>query len=251
MCTGKVKCEILRRIRQNVADKYGLHYTSTECKHKGDCSGTCPKCDAELEDLQRQLASRGIDDVDLLNIPIESSESNDFSVLQGDIQAPDDYMHTIGLPAPPLLRKEDTSNLIRVMEFCHDEYDNFVSDLNNKGCVYFRFGGFPPWEHTLPKKGEKVIFMYKEEQSTLLYLMHCIAVGDDDARYFVEDNESLHFVDDCCYYVFTNCKGPISVKNEQLDFLESEYVNSGVNPENFLSESATSKLIDIIERESC
>ena len=69
----KRKCEILRHIRQDVAERYGLNYAPTECKHQGDCSGTCPKCDAELEDLQHQLSSRGIEDVDLLNIPIEVS----------------------------------------------------------------------------------------------------------------------------------------------------------------------------------
>ena len=30
---------------------------------KGDCPGTCPKCDAELADLQRQLEKQGITDI--------------------------------------------------------------------------------------------------------------------------------------------------------------------------------------------
>ena len=109
MHTGKEKCEILRRIRQDVADRYGLEYRSTDCKHQGDCSGTCPKCDAELEDLQHQLASRGIENVDFLTIPIEASDTNDHEVLQGDIQAPgeDDVMFvTMGMPAPPFVFKE-------------------------------------------------------------------------------------------------------------------------------------------------
>lgn len=110
MCTGKEKCEILRRIRQDVAERYGLQYTPSECKHQGDCSGTCPKCDAELEDLQRQLESRGIENVDLLNIPIEASETNEVEILQGDIQAPPEEgqieVVTMGMPAPPYVYKE-------------------------------------------------------------------------------------------------------------------------------------------------
>lgn len=110
MCTGKEKCEILRRIRQDIAERYGLQYTPLECKHQGDCAGTCPKCDAELEDLQRQLESRGIENVDFLNIPIEASETNEVEILQGDIQAPPEQgqieVVTMGMPAPPYVYKE-------------------------------------------------------------------------------------------------------------------------------------------------
>ena len=62
---GKDKCEHLRDIRRAVAEKYGLNYAPRECHHDGDCSGTCPLCDAELEDLQRQLREKGIEDIDL------------------------------------------------------------------------------------------------------------------------------------------------------------------------------------------
>lgn len=110
MNQGKEKCEILRRIRQDVAERYGLKYTPSECKHQGDCAGTCPKCDAELEDLQRQLESRGIENVDFLNIPIEASETNEVEILQGDIQAPPEEgqieVVTMGMPAPPYVYKD-------------------------------------------------------------------------------------------------------------------------------------------------
>ena len=38
----------LKNIRTYIAEKYGLDYLPSECKHEGDCQGTCPKCDAEL-----------------------------------------------------------------------------------------------------------------------------------------------------------------------------------------------------------
>ena len=54
MRKGKEKCEILKAIRTYVADKYGVEYTPSECNHKGECQGTCPKCDGELADLQKK-----------------------------------------------------------------------------------------------------------------------------------------------------------------------------------------------------
>ena len=60
MDKGKEKCEILKAIRAYVAERYGLNYTPSECNHSGKCRGTCPKCDAELEDIQRQLGEKGI-----------------------------------------------------------------------------------------------------------------------------------------------------------------------------------------------
>ena len=63
MDKGKEKCEILKAIRAYVAEKYGLDYTPSECNHRGKCRGTCPKCDAELENIQRQLEKKGITDI--------------------------------------------------------------------------------------------------------------------------------------------------------------------------------------------
>lgn len=63
MDKGKEKCEILKAIRAYVAEKYCLDYTLSECNHWGKCSGTCPKCDAELEYLQKQLEKKGITDI--------------------------------------------------------------------------------------------------------------------------------------------------------------------------------------------
>jgi hypothetical protein len=65
MSKGRDKCELLRDIRRQVAEKYGLRYEPQECHHEGDCSGTCKVCDSELLDLQRQLSERGIDNVNI------------------------------------------------------------------------------------------------------------------------------------------------------------------------------------------
>ena len=141
---------------------------------------------------------------------------------------------------------ENTSNLIKVLELNKHEYKEFATDITTKGCVYFRWGGFPPWERNHPQKDEKVVFMHKEDDKSILYLMHTIAIGDDEAAFFVTEKFSLYGgVDDCCYYVFTNCKGPIIVKNEDLNFLANENINI-IQAEYFLSEEASNKLKKII-----
>ena len=55
---GREKCEFLRKIRVNIAMLNGLNYTPSECHHGGWCSGTCPACEKEADDLMRQLQSK-------------------------------------------------------------------------------------------------------------------------------------------------------------------------------------------------
>ena len=55
---GKNKCRILKEIRQRIADENDIPYVTRECSYRGECSGTCPKCEAELRYLERELAKR-------------------------------------------------------------------------------------------------------------------------------------------------------------------------------------------------
>ena len=58
MYKGKKKCKILKEIRAEIAKNNGIDYVIEECRHKGDCKGTCPKCEAEVRMLEAQLAER-------------------------------------------------------------------------------------------------------------------------------------------------------------------------------------------------
>ena len=58
MARGKHTCRILKEIRRQIADANDIEYITSECTFKGDCSGTCPKCESELRYLERQLALR-------------------------------------------------------------------------------------------------------------------------------------------------------------------------------------------------
>lgn len=56
----KKKCEELRKVRVNLADKLGLQdkIKSTPCEFKGECKGTCPACEAEEKLLNKALLAR-------------------------------------------------------------------------------------------------------------------------------------------------------------------------------------------------
>ena len=58
MGTGKEVCLILKGIRQKIADANGISYQPKECHHKGDCTGTCPACEAEIRYLEHELKAR-------------------------------------------------------------------------------------------------------------------------------------------------------------------------------------------------
>ena len=55
MKQGKKICKTLKEIRLQVARANDIPYEPTECNHKGDCLGTCPKCEEEVRYIEHQL----------------------------------------------------------------------------------------------------------------------------------------------------------------------------------------------------
>ena len=60
MARGKQTCKILKEIRRQIADANGIEFATSECRYKGDCLGTCPKCEAEVRYLEQQLRARSL-----------------------------------------------------------------------------------------------------------------------------------------------------------------------------------------------
>ena len=58
MTRGKLICETLREVRRRIAEANEIRYAPHECTHKGECLGTCPACEAEVRQLERQLQAR-------------------------------------------------------------------------------------------------------------------------------------------------------------------------------------------------
>ncbi len=60
MAQGKHTCKILKEIRRQIAEANGIGFATSECRYKGDCLGTCPKCEAEVRYLEQQLRARSL-----------------------------------------------------------------------------------------------------------------------------------------------------------------------------------------------
>ena len=60
MARGKQTCKILKEIRRQIAEANGIECATSECRYKGDCLGTCPKCEAEVRYLEQQLRARSL-----------------------------------------------------------------------------------------------------------------------------------------------------------------------------------------------
>lgn len=58
MARGKQTCKILKEIRWQIAEANDIEIVTSECRYKGDCLGTCPKCEAEVQYLEQQLRKR-------------------------------------------------------------------------------------------------------------------------------------------------------------------------------------------------
>ena len=55
---GKSKCKILKDIRRQIAADNDIEFVTSECKYQGECTGTCPKCEAEVRYLEQELDKR-------------------------------------------------------------------------------------------------------------------------------------------------------------------------------------------------
>ncbi len=55
---GKEKCAILKDIRQRIAQENDIELVTKNCEHKGDCKGTCPRCEAEVRYLEQELEKK-------------------------------------------------------------------------------------------------------------------------------------------------------------------------------------------------
>ena len=60
MARGKQTCKILKEIRRQIAEANGIEFVTSECRYKGNCLGTCPKCEAEVRYLEQQLRARSL-----------------------------------------------------------------------------------------------------------------------------------------------------------------------------------------------
>ena len=58
MTHGKNICNQLKEVRKRIAEENSIPLEIEECTYKGECRGTCPRCEAEVRYLENALADR-------------------------------------------------------------------------------------------------------------------------------------------------------------------------------------------------
>lgn len=58
MKRGKYICGQLKAIRRTIAKENNIPLEIPECTYEGECRGTCPRCEAEVQYLENELARR-------------------------------------------------------------------------------------------------------------------------------------------------------------------------------------------------
>ena len=58
MTRGRNICNQLKEVRRRIAEENGIPLEIKECSYKGECRGTCPRCEAEVRYLENALADR-------------------------------------------------------------------------------------------------------------------------------------------------------------------------------------------------
>lgn len=58
MSRGKNICKHLKEVRKRIAEENDIPLEIKECTYKGECRGTCPRCEAEVRYLENALANR-------------------------------------------------------------------------------------------------------------------------------------------------------------------------------------------------
>ena len=106
MTRGKETCKILKEIRQQIALENGIELVISECKHQGDCAGTCPKCEDEVRYLENQLLVRKNLGHQISIVGMAASVtaavllSSCEPPLEGDILPPEDWVPQDSITAP-------------------------------------------------------------------------------------------------------------------------------------------------------
>lgn len=100
MFNGKKTCKILKEIRSQIAAANDIELVTEECRFRGECSGTCPKCEAEVRYLEQQLHRRRMMGkavvVAGVSMGVFSAGSSGNTLMDSPVAAPDIVSDTIG-----------------------------------------------------------------------------------------------------------------------------------------------------------
>ena len=105
MKTGKRICRALKELRKRIADANEIPFEIEKCTHEGDCPGTCPQCEAELQHLMDGIDQREREGkpVVLDGLMSEAELRQAFGIEQNCPEIPHEPEEFFlqGMPAPP------------------------------------------------------------------------------------------------------------------------------------------------------
>ena len=125
---GKEKCRILKEIRAEIAKANDIEWVVSECKHQGNCKGTCPKCEQEVRQLEEALAKREALGKKVAVVGISAAISLAVTGCDPRATVTDgvDPAYDGGAPLPPETRTEEVFTEVSDGEFILPESDTVL-----------------------------------------------------------------------------------------------------------------------------
>ena len=131
MKRGKLVCNTLKEIRTKIADANGIEYTPVLCEHQGDCIGTCPMCEAEVQYLEQELEKKKLakESVNIIGVAeIDKDRLSDSTAFENKWKG-----RLMGSPAedriPELQGKLENVNVKRKRNWFQYLFDRFSASL--------------------------------------------------------------------------------------------------------------------------
>ena len=191
MYKGKRTCKILKEIRAQIAAENDIAFVTSECKHQGDCAGTCPKCEAEVRYLEKELEKRirlgkAVTVAGLVAAITATSisatacslfeQTTDGIMVDGDMAPPEmiepggavplpddgDIMVTDGEPAIPTVYLPEFEEYRHLLNDTEALYEFLINYCSENGCI----SGVPTydvmkynnwsWSHTEQQEGKYI-----------------------------------------------------------------------------------------------
>ena len=130
MARGKQTCKILKEIRRQIAEANGIEFATSECRYKGDCLGTCPKCEAEVRYLEQQLRARSLAGKAIALAGISAASLAMLLPISTEAQAPADI---IILPTDSIAMTSVDS--VKVKGIARYEFENKVDSIASEELI--------------------------------------------------------------------------------------------------------------------
>ncbi len=132
MFYGKKVCASLKQVRKQIADANGIPYEVTECKHQGNCKGTCPKCEAELRYIENQLSLRRAAGLAVSIVGLSLGVAATFASCSAPQPAgPSQPAESVQLVPPPL-QEETEGEIILDGDICAPESESKQEPSNQR-----------------------------------------------------------------------------------------------------------------------